>query len=685
MRYDYSKSNPTYAAPFLGNGAITFQLGPDGSMRRAGEETLIRNNPTNCIWWEGRRYLGNQSKPLIPFGRFEDALGEAPLTACQELDPRQAEISCEARYSCGLVKTLAFVQEKENLIVLRKRLEPAGEMRYRFRYSFCGKGASEEKPALTLVSGEAEAGNGILRFVLTDREGYQGVVAACCQGQAAMAVQGHAIEFSVTVREPAELTFLLALADSLDQDQPEEYACALLGKAQAAGFDALRQAHAKEWQAYLAEGYALTGDAALDGVYETAQYHQKCFTTKWSLPVGLNDATWDGRFFGFDEYYMQNGLLTSNHMEAARRVPTFRRQGLPLAVHRASSRGLNQAHYPWEAVEDGTEASPPGFYYEHVFHMAAIPLSGWEYYRFTRDEAFLRDTVYPVLEACTQFFRDQMLYRVEGGKLIVGKCTDLERLGSSKANAYMTTCGVVATFRAYAKASRILGVHEDLAAACERLSAQLLEALPNDGSRYLPFPGCEQRSISAYSGTYPFDVIPRTDPMQARAIADYLEHEDVFGNMYAMGSGVCSWYACWKSIVDSRLGRPGDALAALRYVASTAGDFGELFEINNAPSKTYIRPWFTTAAGMYIHAVNEALLMSSDEGELFLLQGMDQTFQQVKFRLAARGDLVVEFEMAKGQIVRLQVSGGRHCRQDQVTVHLPEWLGGLRVVPVERN
>lgn len=365
------------------------------------------------------------------------------------------------------------------------------------------------------------------------------------------------------------------------------------------------------------------------------------------------------------------GLLTSNHLDAAACVPRFRADGLKYAISRGSSKHHNAAHYPWETLEDGTEASPPGFWYEHIFHMSTIPLSEYAYYLYTGDLDFLRGTAYPVISACAEFFRIHMLYRVEGVGLIVGKCTDLERLGSSVENAYMTTCGVISTFRIFAEAASLLGCDEEMAREYLGLADELMKTLPNDGERYLPYPGCTERSIAAYSGTFPFDVIDRSDPLQLVAIENYVKHEDAFGNMYEMGRGVCSWYACWKAIVSARLGRAFEATEAIRKVAGETGYFGEMFEINNEPSSTYLHPWFTTAAGIYVHAFNECLLSCRD-GMVTIAPALADEYDSFSFRLAAYGGVTIECEAKEGSITRLTAHASACCTAKSVKVCVPE-------------
>ena len=674
MKYIHGSPSETYCAPILGNGEISLQIGADGSMSPDGSGKLIHANIGRCIWWEGRRYRGFDTKPLIPFGRFTQRVGKlSPIESEQRLDPESAEISCSTVYSDGTrIETLALLHTDMNLIAVKKRFFPASRFRYEFSYTLCR--ADGEPNALF----ETSASDGVISWRALDQPDCAGVVSVFSDAGAEISSESNYVTLSLEIGSECEAVFYILLADRKDHDSPESFADRVRADILADGFERRREYHRLVWADYFAEGHASVGDEIIDRVYKTALYHLKCYATKWSMPVGISDACWHGRFFAFDEHYMFQGLITSNHIKEARRVPEFRKNGLPIAIRRASSKGKKAARYPWETLEDGTEGAPIGFWNDHIFHMSMAALSEYEYYLYTLDTEFLRETAYPVISACAEFFTDQCLYRTDG-KLIVGKCTDLERLGSGVENAYMTTCGVVSTLKILAESARLLGVDSERAAECERLAAELLASLPNDGRRYLPYPGCTDRSISAFSGTFPFDVIDRSDPLQKNAISDYLDYEDSFGNMYAVGSGVCSWYACWKSVVYSRLGMPEKAIDALGYVAGTAGDFDELFEINNRASRAYYHPWFTTAAGMYVHALDE-LLLRSEGNELFIASGLPEKYDGFDLRLAAKGGLTVEARAEKGRLVKLVVEKNENCPYGSVTVHLPERFGGDRVV-----
>ena len=87
----------------------------------------------------------------------------------------------------------------------------------------------------------------------------------------------------------------------------------------------------------------------------------------------------------------------------------------------------------------------------------------------------------------------------------------------------------------------------------------------------------------------------------SHAIRDFCETETSFGNMYPVGKSICAWYAGWKSIAFTRLGRKEEARMILEECAADTGCFSELFEIHETGS----HPWFTTAEGVFLEAVME--------------------------------------------------------------------------------
>ncbi len=179
------------------------------------------------------------------------------------------------------------------------------------------------------------------------------------------------------------------------------------------------------------------------------------------FPVGIFDTHWSGRYFGWDEMFCYQALVSSNRAELSRRCPEFRCAGLPRAIQRAShynQPGRYGARYPWEALEDGSEAVGPGFWMDHVFHLSNIALSAWFQYLYTEDLTYLATTGYPVLLECARYFLANVVYEVPEGHFFIGKVTDLERLGPARLNPYMTSCGAIYTLESAARAAAMLAV-----------------------------------------------------------------------------------------------------------------------------------------------------------------------------------------------------------------------------------
>ena len=169
----------------------------------------------------------------------------------------------------------------------------------------------------------------------------------------------------------------------------------------------------------------------------------------------------------------------------------------------------------------------------------------------------------------------------------------------------------------------------------------------------MPFLGCEQRSIGVFSGKYPFDVLENGDEMMLNAWNDYVANEEQFGNMYSMGGGVSSWYAAWKAAANARAGFSDKAYQYAKQSCLSVGVFCEMFEINE-PGRVMYRPWFTTAAGVFMCAVNDMLLQSDGEN-ITILPAFGGEVKDISFKLRAKGGVTVEAVIQNGQLKKVEL------------------------------
>ena len=676
---------PGYVPPLVSNGSLCMLIDYLGGQ---AQNSYVRMTPT--IFWAGHRY-GPPKDQLVPFGHFETGVEVAgqklsvPERWTQTLDTESARVSCRNEYGNGLtVETDVFCPFAGDLVVVRKRVSAANpavrSARLIFTYRFTPPGNENKPPrrvtcdsAWNQVSKRSE-----FRFQADAHRPCEGLVTVFADHPVTGAVNGQTAALSADLAlgdgKPAEVTFCLLFADSLDGQDYEVRLQNLQERVLREGFDGLFAAHRKSWGAYWAESYVRLPDARLETAYNTAQYHLRANATRWSFPVGIFNTHWAGRFFGWDEMFCYQALVSSNHRDIARRGPEFRCAGLKVALYRAAHygrSGLFGARYPWETLEDGTEASPPGFWMEHVFHMSNIALAAWYQYLYTEDPAYLENTGYPVIKECARFFFANMVYELPDGRTVIGKCTDLERLGPAKLNPFMTSCGEIYTLEAAAQAAALLGDDEAEAATWKRTAAKLRESLPEENGRFVPYAGCPDESVATLGGLFPYPVFDETEPRQRAAAYHFVQNGRAFGNMYQMGTSVCAWYLGWMAAALADLGDTVEPARMLREAADGAGCFGEMFEINE--EKVRRCPWFSTASGNVVYALNQ-MLVQNREGRILLARGVPAAWRDYAFKLACHGDLAVEAEVKEGRLARLALLPGDPSREQRRTIVLPASL-----------
>jgi alpha-L-fucosidase 2 len=308
---------------------------------------------------------------------------------------------------------------------------------------------------------------------------------------------------------------------------------------------------------------------------------------------------------------------------------------------------------------------------DHVFHMANIALSAWFQYLYTADKDYLRSTGYPVIKECARFFFANMIYEGDNGRMFLGKCTDLERLGPAKVNPFMTSCGAIYTLENAAQAATLLDADPQEAALWIAAAAKLHESLPRDGNRYVPYAGCMEESVAAMGGLFPYPLFDESSELQRNAAEHYLKHGRAFGNMYQMGNSVCPWYLGWMAAALARLGDRTEPARLLDEAARSAGCFGEMFEINE--EKVSRTPWFSTASGNVVYALNQMLVQCRGP-EIRIAPAVPQVWKDYACKLACHGDLTINFVVNGGRLARLVLEPGRSAEPFERTLVIPAEL-----------
>ncbi len=344
-------------------------------------------------------------------------------------------------------------------------------------------------------------------------------------------------------------------------------------------------------------------------------------------------------------------MASSGHLSIAKRIPAFWHSHLEAALTRSSlyaGKTDGSARYVWTGIETPGIETSNGMWTDHIFNMATIALGAYDYCELSGDRDFLRDAAYPVMRGCAEFYRLRAVYRMGDGRVIIGYCTDLERLGAGRLNAFMTTCGAAATFNAAAASADMLGVDADLAGQWRRLAEELLAHLPHDGEKYLPYPDCKEKSIAVLAGLCPFRSLPADNSLMVKAVDDFLAAGSA-GNMYPMGKSICTWYAGWIAIALIRLGRYVQAWRFIEDTANDTGCFSEIYEVH----EKHLRPWFSTGEGCFTHAVNELLqAVAREAGDKNSTAEIPDALRDFRFKLPSRNGTVSQVQIRSGKPVK---------------------------------
>lgn len=660
MIYESWQNRADYTPALLSNGDISLAVDAQGVLLQ-GKNT-VEKAPGAYIFRAGRRQMRNDHLnlyyDLFTFGTFGFSLGAPLASFTHELVLPHGYQRSTCNYGENRrVDSRFFVHQDHPLFALAKHYHGKScQISYTFTYI---NKENRDRCAFDNALVKILDNKASISFVAKGQDTYRGEMRLYLDTPCDIRDDGSSLTFSFEAHDNDRFCFYIYMEDDLFVKDPAGANDIVEEIIKNKGFDTILEENSRLWQDYFDLGFVKTADQRVNDVYMTALYHLRCSSTRWSIPVGIYDNCWEGRYFTFDEYYGANAFLRSNRLELAKRVPAFRLECcLKKAIARASAsadpKDDTQARFCFTSNEYGDAGMPNGYWIDHVFQMPIIALGAYEYYEYSLDKEFLA-RCYPMIRACAKFYTQNMIY-YDAGKPYLGKCTDLERLGASKERAFMTTCSAISLLKICADSAKILETDEKYAGECEELSNALYDSLPHNGERYVPYPDCPQRSIGVFSGKFPFDVLDPKDPMMQKAFLDFIEHENVYGNMYKMGKKVSPWYAVWKAQAYARCKMGKEAMEHLVQSFESVGVFGEMFEINENSKR--LRPWFMTAAGVFVSTVSDMLLCCED-GKIELLPAFEG---DVEFRLSAKGGYVIQAKVENGKLVMLKVSAVNSLR-----------------------
>lgn len=365
--------------------------------------------------------------------------------------------------------------------------------------------------------------------------------------------------------------------------------------AQLEGVESLMEGHQRMWNELWQGDIVIEGDDFAQQMARSSLYYLYSFCragTNLSIsPMGLSSQGYSGHIFWDSEIWMFPPLLLFN-APIAESMINYRVERVAAAEKRALIHGYKGAMFPWESDDWGEESTPTfaitGQLEHHI--TADIAIAAWHYYCITKDEQWLRERGYPMMEKIAQFWVSRVTQNNDKSYSIVNVVGADEYAEGVTDNAF-TNGAVIRALQHTQSAAELLGKTAPTIWG-EIADGLLIHKFENGVTReYKGYNGETIKQADVNLLAYPLGLV--TDPEQiGRDLAYYREKIDSIDGP-AMG----------YSILAIQYARLGDADNAhqmfLRcYEPNLREPFGVLSETPRSQN-----PYFATGAGSLLQAI----------------------------------------------------------------------------------
>lgn len=206
---------------------------------------------------------------------------------------------------------------------------------------------------------------------------------------------------------------LISVVSSNDSDNPTQEAISLLDKAEVKTFTALRKEHLSWWTHFWSKSFVHLADNYLENIYYIRRYLMGS-SSRGKYPVPFNGGLWttnyDHRQWATPHHWNTQesywGLAVQNDCDLLRPyIETYVNmipQGKALARKKGTKDGLliTEAH----DFSDNMVSANWGNMTTNYTPASQISKIMWEYYAYTQDRDYLRNTIYPFMKEAAEFY-----------------------------------------------------------------------------------------------------------------------------------------------------------------------------------------------------------------------------------------------------------------------------------------
>lgn len=274
----------------------------------------------------------------------------------------------------------------------------------------------------------------------------------------------------------------------------------------------------------------------------------------------------------------------------------------------------------------------------------------WEYYDYTRDERFLRETAYPLMKGCAEFCED-FLWRKPDGIYTAAPSTSPEH-GPIDEGTTFTHAVIREILLQTIEAAKVLNVDADAVAKWQDVLQHLAPYRIGrygqlmEWSRDIDDPNDKHRHVNHLYGLHPGHTIsPLTTPELAEASRVVLEHR---------GDGATGWSMGWKLNQWARL-HDGNRSYKLYSNLLKNGTTNNLWDVH---------PPFQIDGNFGGTAGVTEMLMQSHAGCIHLLPSLPDAWSKGSISgLRARGNFDIDIAWAGGRLTEVKVlsRSGQPC------------------------